>query len=126
MQDNFLQKEVQSNSENVFVSKELENRLAISSNNEVNNCLIYTKNKTLKGTVLRQKSCSRKNIFTIDIGKENITGINIDHFERLVINNICELNLSNKLNKFTVYLSNNRHYHVKLNIIVEGEIKNEI
>ena len=126
MQDDILQKEIISNKENIFVSEELQNRIDLQVTQTKSNCMIYVDDKIIKGTVLSQKTSSKKNIFTIDIDKQNLTGLNLSCFKTLIVNDLYEFNLENKLKKFSVYLDSNKKYCIKLSLLVESELKNGI
>jgi len=126
MQDNVLQREIVKNKENVFMSKELQSRINPQIAQAKINCVIYIDNKIVKGTVLSQKTSLKKNIFTIDVDKQNLTGLNLSCFKSLVINGLYEFDLENKLKKFSVYLNSNKKYYIKLSLLPESEIKNGI
>lgn len=126
MQDDVLQREIIKNKENVFISKELQSRINPQIAQAKINCVIHIDNKTVKGTVLSQKTSLKKNIFTIDVDKQNLTGLNLSCFKSLVINGLYEFDLENKLKKFSVYLNSNKKYYIKLSLLPESEIKNGI
>ena len=119
MQNKLLSNEINNNNNNIFVSKELESRLSDQIVIDNTDCVLVTNDKIIKGSVLSQKESLDKCTFTIDVGKENITGINMGSLKGLSINNLKEIDLKSNLKKFHIYLNSNGSYHIKLKLLFE-------